>query len=197
MVIPRNVRKRVPSTLRPIFQNFPNLREACDVHKAEVEWRLLSLISLGELGLQTEDELNILPVERFWALVLDLKCPSGLMFPNLAVVVTFLFSMPHSNAIAERVFSFLKLNRSDRRNCLSNEVFLGLMRTKYMLKNAKSTFASISFPQYLVDRVLRVRANQFLKEDVTNHNSCNRVPYGLRTPLSTISPSKRQLSIVC
>ncbi|KZR98825.1 Uncharacterized protein APZ42_005575, partial [Daphnia magna] len=163
--IPKNVRERTPPTLQLIFSTFPTLRNACDPAKAETEWRALSLLSTEELGLQTEDELRLLSAETFWVLVLKLKSSAGLLFPNVAVVITFIFSLSYSNAIAERVFSFLKINRNDRRNCLSNDVLLGLMRTKFLMKNTHSTAATIKFLDKLIDRVQKVRANAVIVGD--------------------------------
>nr|CAH0103573.1 unnamed protein product [Daphnia galeata] len=135
MLIPQNVRDRNPQTLAAVFSRFPALQNSCDSSKAEIEWRSLSVMLLKELGLQTEDDLKILSAEAFWLLVFNLKCSTGCRFPNLSVVVSYLFSLPYSNAIAERLFSFLKLTKTDNRGALKEDTILGLMRMKYFMKN--------------------------------------------------------------
>ena len=128
MLIPQNVRDRNPQTLAAVFSRFPALQNSCDSSKAEIEWRSLSVMPLKELGLQTEDDLKILSAEAFWLLVFNLKCSTGCRFPNLSVVVSYLFSLPYSNAIAERLFRFLKLTKTDHRGALKEDTILGLMR---------------------------------------------------------------------
>ena len=162
MLIPQNVRDRNPQTLAAVFSRFPALHNSCDSSKAEIEWRSLSVMPLKELGLQTEDDLKILSAEAFWLLVFNLKCSTGCRFPNLSVVVSYLFSLPYSNAIAERLFSFLKLTKTDHRGALKEDTILGLMRMKYFMKNTDTKSYSVQFPDELVQRVLKVRANKTL-----------------------------------
>ena len=162
MLIPQNVRDRNPQTLAAVFSRFPALHNSCDSSKAEIEWRSLSVMPLKELGLQTEDDLKILSAEAFWLLVFNLKCSTGCRFPNLSVVVSYLFSLPYSNAIAERLFSFLKLTKTYHRGALKEDTILGLMRMKYFMKNTDTKSYSVLFPEELVQRVLKVRANKTL-----------------------------------
>jgi hypothetical protein len=117
---------------------------------------------INELGLQTKDDLKILSAEAFWLLVFNLKCSTGCRFPNLSVVVSYLFSLPYSNAIAERLFSFLKLTKTDHRGTLKEDTILGLMRMKYLMKNTDTKSYSVQFPDELVQRVLQLRANKTL-----------------------------------
>ncbi|KZS16462.1 Cc8L18.2-like protein [Daphnia magna] len=90
------------------------------------------------------------------------KCSSRKIFPNLLVVVSYLFSLPNSNAIVERLFSFLKLTKTDHRGALKEDTILGLMRMKYFMKNTDTKSYSVQFPDELVQRVLQVRANKTL-----------------------------------
>ena len=114
------------------------------------------------IGKQTEDAVGIMDAESFWQIVLNLRVPANntaKRFPNLAVVISFLFTIPSSNAIAERLFSTLKLNKTIQRNCLSNYVFGSLVRVKMLLKKEKQTAATVTFNEDLVKRVIQVIAN--------------------------------------
>ena len=53
--------------------------------------------------------------------------------PNLLKVLKVLLSMPFSNAAVERVFSQLKLIKTDQRASLKQESLLALLRTKMTL----------------------------------------------------------------
>lgn len=172
MVFPKNVRGREPQTLTKLFNRFPDLMDACIPAKAEQEWRSLALhLPATDLGLQTEDELLNLSVEAFWILVLNLQCSSGPRFPQMAVIMSYLFSLPSSNVIAETVFSFLKLTKTELRNGLKNETLLGFMRMKYLLKNSGKTSATLQFSDDLVDRWMKVRANKTLPAPVNNQSN--------------------------
>ena len=54
---------------------------------------------------------------------------------NLQKVVVVLLSFPFSNAGVERVFSQLKLIKTDRRSALKHESLLALMQTKHSFTN--------------------------------------------------------------
>ena len=73
--------------------------------------------------------------------------------------------MPYSNASAERSFSALKLNKTKQRNSLKNETIVSLFRIKSWLKKEGKTAATVTFPDWLVNRVSRVRANKKLPID--------------------------------
>ena len=165
LVLPRNARTLNPPTLRNLFRRFPELKEACDPAKAEIEWRSHSLIPPASLGCSTEDAVRILEAETYWQLVLNVATTgdtSTKRFPNLTVIISFLFSIPCSNAASERVFSVLKLNKTVQRNALSNKVFGSLVRIKDMLKDQGADSDTVVFDDELVSRVTKVRANKSL-----------------------------------
>ena len=62
--------------------------------------------------------------------------------PNLVKVVKTLLSLPYSNAIVERVFSQLKLIKTDHRSNLEHESLLALLLSKMTL--LKSSFVEES-----------------------------------------------------
>lgn len=169
MVKPKNARMPNPPTFRDLFRRFPDLRATCDQEKAETEWRAQSVLPCEELGGQhmTEDAIRLMDAECYWNLVLNLTVVGGnsaRRFPNLAKVISYLFIIPCSNAIAERLFSTLKLNKTVFRNALSNQVLSGLVRMKTLMKNRDADAATVLFDEALVHRVTKVRANKTLPE---------------------------------
>ena len=163
LVLPRQARNLNPPNLYALFKRFPELKNLCDPAKAEMEWRSHSLIPLSSLGCLTEDAVGLLQAESYWQLVLNLRIngdSSVKRFPNLAVIISFLFSIPCSNAASERVFSVLKLNKTAHRNRLSNEVFGSLVRMKEFMKHQDKECHDVEFNDELVSRVIKVRCNK-------------------------------------
>jgi hypothetical protein len=102
-----------PSVVRSgnIFSisEFQNL--AVDVDEVNREWQLLSDIDL----LTNCDDLS-----DFWTKVATMKNQIGEpMFNNLMTVVKLILSLPHSSAVAERVFSQLSMIKNRLRNRLA------------------------------------------------------------------------------
>jgi hAT family C-terminal dimerisation region len=165
MISPTNARQPNPPTLRMLFLRFPNLNDWCDRNTAEIEWRAQSLLSLEEIRSLSEDSVqNMNPIE-YWNMIFKLKVNQVSRFPNLEIVVSFLLSMPYSNAAAERSFSSLKLNKTQLRNSMKNETLVSLMRMRSWLNKENKTAANISFPEWLINRVLKVRANKQVSKD--------------------------------
>ncbi len=134
----------------------------CDRDKAECEWRSQSILPIEEIGCATEDSILIMDAIEYWDKILKMKVNQKLRFPNLNIVISFLLSMPYSNAMAERSFSFLKLNKTKQRNSLKNETLTSLMRMRAWMKKENQTAANVKFPDWLVERVSKVRANKLL-----------------------------------
>ena len=165
MIFPINARQCNPPTLRSSFLRFPNLTTWCDRSKAELEWRSQCILSLEEIGASSEDYVQIMDPIEYWKIISNMKRDQKLRFPNLRVIISFLLSMPYSNASAERSFSALKLNKTKQRNSLKNETIVSLFRIKSWLKKEGKTAATVTFPDWLVNRVSRVRANKKLPID--------------------------------
>ena len=64
-------------------------------------------------------------------------------YPNLIKFFTTLSSLPFSNAAVERVFSQLKLVKTDHRNSLKSMSLVSLLQSKLSLKNQGVTAASL------------------------------------------------------
>lgn len=99
------------TTLQLIFSTFPIFAKLAILKDRNWVVGLITILPTEDIGFQFGDEW--FSAEAFWILVLKLKSPTWLLFPNVAVVITFLFSLLYSNVIAERGFNFLKTNQMD------------------------------------------------------------------------------------
>ena len=107
----------------------PILKEAADLQKVDEEWRGHSINSkLNE---------NLTP-EEYWQVVFSERKSANehqLARPILIKVLKVLLSLPFFNAGVERVFSQLKLIKTDHRSSLKQESLLALLSTKMFLKS--------------------------------------------------------------
>ena len=72
----------------------------------------------------------------FWKKCLSQKVLlGGLKYPNSRKVVAHLMSLPFSNAPVEKLFSALKIVKSDCRNSLKRESVVGLFHTQQGMKS--------------------------------------------------------------
>ncbi|KAF9406804.1 hypothetical protein HW555_012943 [Spodoptera exigua] len=100
-----------------------------NLHK---EWKKHAFLDFSELNMSPD-----LPVEEYWNKILKMTDGTGEpMFPNLKEIIKVLLVLPFSNACVERVFSQLKLIKSDQRNRLNTDTIAALMATKAAVKNA-------------------------------------------------------------
>lgn len=96
-------------------------------------------------------EMNI---TDFWKKISEMKSRNNTpLFPKLCKFVFNIFSLPHSSATVERIFSQVNLNKTKIRNKLSTDTLQGILHTKQLLKN-KSCY---NFP---VDYELLKRINK-------------------------------------
>ena len=115
---------KIPS-LNPIYKEMPPLERFAELQKADQEWREHAL------GPNLSEEKTS---EEYWQVVFKEKDAAGkLRYPNLVRVIKVLLSLPFSNAAVERVFSQLKLIKSDHRAALKQESLLALLTTKLVL----------------------------------------------------------------
>ncbi len=115
---------KIPS-LSGLYSQMPILHEVADLQKVDQEWREHSM----------NPKLNgKLTAEEYWPIVFEEKrLHNELARPNLVKVLKVLLSWPFSNAAVERVFSQLKLIKTDRRASLKQESLLALLTTKMTL----------------------------------------------------------------
>ena len=87
--------------------------------------------ALKETSEINEDESSL----QFWQNRLSARMFDGkLKYPNLTKVIGCITSIPSSNASVERLFSLLKLLKTDTRNSLKRESLVGLLHTKEGLR---------------------------------------------------------------
>jgi hypothetical protein len=116
-----------------------------------MEWRLHAL----------EDKTNAdLHWDEYWIAIRDAKTPTGdPRYPNLVHFVAILSSLPFTNAAVERVFSQLKLVKTDHRNSLKSMSLVSLLQSKTSLKNHHVTAASLKPSQNLLQLAADMRSN--------------------------------------
>jgi hypothetical protein len=103
-------------------------------------------------------------VEFYWNRVFVAnKLPSGEpQFPNLKVCISFLLSLPFSNASAERFFSFMKemkLTKTPLRNALHDKSLSALLKANNWLKNEGLTAGKMEIPENLINLAKKVKTN--------------------------------------
>jgi len=132
---PQSAANLNPRSLARICEKMPCLKDVLDTSKLDFEWRLQAL----------DEKLNAnLPWEEYWLAVRDAKTPMGEpKYPNLIKLFATLSSLPFSNAAVERVFSQLKLVKTDHRNSLKSMSLVSLLHSKLSLKNQGVTAASL------------------------------------------------------
>ena len=113
-----------------VTKRFPNI--VTDTENLHKEWKKHAFLDFSELNMSPD-----LSVEEYWTKILKMTDGTGEpMFPTLKKIITLLLVLPFSNACVERVFSQLKLIKSDHRNRLNTDTIAALMATKAAVKNA-------------------------------------------------------------
>lgn len=154
---------RKPHSLCDLFIRFPSLRNVCDAQKADEEWRDQSKLPPSVFSCETNSEVLCLSPEKYWDTVMKLQVStlngSRRRFPNLTKCVALLFTIPTSNVLCERVFSSIKLIKTDRRNSLHSDSVSSLSKIQHFLKNKKENSAHIVFPEDLISYAMKVKAS--------------------------------------
>lgn len=155
MLVPANARKKKPNSLADLFLRFQSLRKVCDAVKADEEWRSQSKLNPGFFGCKDAGEISQLSVEKYWQILMHLEIPNlntpHRRFPNLSSCVALLLCLPASKVVCERLFSTLKLIKTDRRTRLHGSSVSSLMRIKGFLKNKKKSPSDVIFPENLIN----------------------------------------------
>lgn len=127
IISPSEVLSKKHMSIAPLAVLFPSLVPNNELNDIDREWR-----SLRNIDLTGFENLNI---EEFWVKISKLKLgDESLLCPTLSRFVFNLFSLPHSSATVERVFSQINLNKTKIRNKLSTETLTGIMHTKVLMK---------------------------------------------------------------
>jgi hypothetical protein len=119
-ILPVNAVRCCPLSLQALFVRFPYLTNVADKMLVDIERRKQALEESPEIH---EDQLHY----NSGRIVLDAHTfDQKLKYPNLLKVIDCLMSLPVSNAAVERLFSVLKLVKTDTRNLLKRKVWLVL-----------------------------------------------------------------------
>lgn len=146
IISPSEVLSKKHNSIAPLAVEFPNLIKQNELNDIDVEWRLLRNVDIRDLV-----EMNI---SNFWKKISEMKTSDDTpLFPKLCKFVYYIFTLPHSSATVERIFSQVNLNKTKIRNKLSTDTLQGILHTKQLLKN-KSCY---NFP---VDNELFKRINK-------------------------------------
>lgn len=106
-------------------QHFPHLVN--DIEALNSEWRLLADMTELKQYLKCS-------AEEFWLKIFDIKNPlEQFIFPNLIKLVQGIFSLPHSSACAERIFSQLTLMKTKVRNRMEVDTCDSILHAKQLL----------------------------------------------------------------
>lgn len=118
---------------------FPQLVN--DVEQLNTEYRFLSqlpeLKAYYELKMKdhTENKKRGM-TDEFWMKVFQMENSlNEQMFPSLTVLVKGIFSLPHSSAAAERIFSQMNLIKTKTRNRLLIETCDNMLHAKQLMSN--------------------------------------------------------------
>ena len=121
-----------PLKLLGISQTWWLSLESC-VKRVLEQWNALRLYFLSVVAEKKdpsytiEGELSL----QFWQNRLNARTFDGkLKYANLKKIIGCVMSLPSSNAAVERLFSVLKLVKTDTRNSLKRESLVGLLHTK-------------------------------------------------------------------
>lgn len=141
-------------SLSLVFNKLPYLKNnsGIDCEAADREWRQQAMIE----GRDTSMEFR-----QFWELVFKAKTSTGAhKFSNLSKVLCILLSFPFSNASVERIFSQLKLIKTEHRTALKHESLVGLLTTKLAL-NQKGIHqaATLDPPKDMIRLHSRMQSN--------------------------------------
>jgi hypothetical protein len=119
----------IPS-LNAVYKKLPWMRAVAPLAEADREFRM----HVMHRSLNSD----ITDVSAYWKVVMSARTEGGdKSYPHLSNVVAALMSMPFANAPVERVFSQLRLIKSDRRNSMKEETLSALLHTKCAIQDMK------------------------------------------------------------
>jgi hypothetical protein len=133
IISPQEVINKKHNSIAPLASRFPNLITNEQLNELDREWRQLRNFNF------TADFEN-LNVKEFWLKCAKLKLGDNtVMFGTLCDFVFKMFTLPHSSATVERVFSQINLNKTKIRNRLNTETLNGIMLSKNLFKKSNCT----------------------------------------------------------
>lgn len=156
---------RVHVSLAVVLKRFPILSgDIPDPQTLDNEWRGHKSLRFSLFSKESNAEVSDMDCLDYWKVIFSLKDALGnLKFPSLVKVVTLLFSLPVSNAVAERLYSKLKNIKTEKRNLLKDITVASLIKIKDWIKLQGKPLDQIIFPDELINFVLKVKANQTIE----------------------------------
>lgn len=125
IIIPENIKNKKHASIVPLAMELKLSGIVENMYNdLDREWRTLRNYNLDSVGNDSE---------AFWDYVSKIKTGEGnLAFPLLINLVGHIFTLPHSSANVERVFSSLNIIKTKNRNKLKTDALIGLLHTKRM-----------------------------------------------------------------
>ena len=118
-------------TLVPLMNLFPHLCED-KIDETEAEFRKIRFQTYIDIPKN---------IECFWSKMFELKnMLDEFMFLNLKVFVGVLLSLPHSSAVAERVFSQLNNIKTKNKNSLKTSTINAILMAKHIVLTCLSFY---------------------------------------------------------
>lgn len=148
---PCNAANLNPSSLANICEKLPYLKNVIDINRLDMEWRQHAF----------EEKANAdVHWDEYWLAVRDAKTPTGEpRYPALISFVGILSSLPFANAAVERVFSQLKLVKTDHRNLLKSTSLVSLLQSKMGMKNRHVSAASLKLNKEMLQLAANMKSN--------------------------------------
>lgn len=103
----------------------------------ESQWRSLSSLTLPDICPHPDhnNDLREIDIVHFWSCVLSLKNAGGIYpYKELALLALKCLTLPISNAIVERIFSFMAAIKTKQRNGIQMQMLDALLRLRVHLK---------------------------------------------------------------
>ena len=101
-----------------------------------------------------------LPWDKYWLVVRDVATPTGeARYPALIKFVGILASLPFANMAVERIFSQLKLVKTDHRNSLKSASLVLLLQSNMSMKKGNWSAASLKPNGKMLEFASQVKLN--------------------------------------
>lgn len=138
---PKNAKNiRSISSIAYHFEKKLNL----NLNDVDIEWRQL----------RNQNNLNFeLGTFDFWKHIKTLKnCGGDEVYPLINKLVAYIFTLPHSSACVERLFSTINLNKTKVRNQLSTKTLTGILNSKSCLINNEKFCYNFDVPDKMISK---------------------------------------------
>jgi hypothetical protein len=132
LLLPQNAQGLNPASLSGLYDELTYLHGVAPLEKVDAEWR--SHIHITDTDVSVDSH-------TYWKKVTDARNLGGnLLYPNLRKIVSVLFSLPFSNAPAERLFSLLRNIKTEKRNRLKEQSLVALMQSSCRIQDMRKTY---------------------------------------------------------